>query len=122
MLLVLQILLGLIAAILLLLAGRWLMTPDSIMKQYDIQSTSATGKNYLRGDIGGILLTGAIMLSLFLYQGSAQWLYPGVILLGAVVLGRTISLFVDGNSKKGVQAIVVELIIIGLMFGIDYLS
>jgi len=122
MLIALKVLLGLITALLLLLAGRWLLAPDAIMKEHDIQTTSATGRNYLRGDIGGILLAGGIMLILFIFQGSAQWLYPGVILLGAVVVGRTISLFADGNSKKGMQAIVVELIIIALLFGIDFLS
>lgn len=92
------------------------------MKQHDIQASSSTGLNYLRGDIGGVLLAGFILLGMFLYEGGLQWLIPGVILLSCVILGRLLSLMMDGPSKMGVQAIVVELIIIGLVFFIHYLS
>lgn len=92
------------------------------MKAHDIEAHSATGYNFIRGDIGGILLAGGIMIGLFLWQGPAQWLYPSVILIGSVILGRVIGLMVNGKSKKGIEAIGVEVLIISLMFGITYLS
>jgi len=122
MVIALKILLGLIGLLLLYLAVNWLFAPSKVMKQHDIQASSSTGRNYLRGDIGGILLGGGIMIFMFLYQGGERWLLPGIILISAVVLGRVLSLMMDGHSKMGVQAIVIEMVIIGLMVGIHYLS
>jgi len=122
MLLLLKILLGLIGAILLYLSANWMFSPQKIMRQHDLESSSATGYNFIRGDIGGILLAGTIFIGLFLYHGREYWLYPGVIIISTVILGRVIGLIIDGHSKKGIQAIIVEVIIISLMFGIDYLS
>ncbi len=122
MLLILKILLGLIGAVLLFLSFNWMIIPDKIMKAHDIESHSPTGYNFIRGDIGGILLAGAIMIGLFLWQGPARWFFPGVILIGSVILGRVIGLVVNGKSKKGIEAIVVEVLIISLMIGIAYLD
>ena len=122
MLITLKILLGLFFLILLFLSFNWMFIPKKIMAQHNLNATSPTGNNFIRGDIGGILLAGAIFLGLYLYQGGDEWLWPGVILLGCVIIGRTTGLVLDGNSKKGVQAIIVEVIIIALLFGIRHFS
>ena len=122
MLLILKVILGLIGLLLLFLGLNWLLAPKKIMKKHDLESHSATGYNFIRADIGGILIAGAIYIGLFLYQGPEYWLYPGVILIASVILGRFIGLLSDGKSKKGIEAIVVEVVIISLLFGIDYLS
>ena len=122
MLLILKVLLGLIGLLLLYFGLNWLLAPKKIMKEHDLESHSATGYNFIRGDIGGILIAGAIYIGLFLWQGTEYWLYPGVILIASVILGRVIGLISDGKSKKGIEAIAVEVVIISLLFGIDYLS
>ncbi len=122
MLLFLKILLGLIGILLVYLSGNWLFKPDHIMAQHDIQASSNTGKNYLRGDIGGILISGAIFIGMFLYNGGEIWMFGAIILLTSVILGRILSLIMDGTSTRGIQAIVVELIIIILILAINYLG
>ena len=122
MILFLKALLGLIGVLLLYLSANWLFNPAKIMNQHDIQASSPTGYNFLRGDIGGILLSGAIFVGLFLYQGGDHWMHAGIILLSAVILGRLISLISDGQSKQGLQAIIVEFIMIVLLLGIKYLE
>ena len=122
MVLVLKILLGAIGLLLLYLALNWIFMPKKIMKQHNIEASSNTGMNYLRGDIGGILLSGFIFIGMFLFEGGHQWLIPGIILLACVILGRLLSLIMDGKSKMGVQAIVVEVIIIGLLLVIQNLE
>ena len=122
MLVVVKVLLGLFALLLLYLSYNWMILTAKIAKEHDIQPTSSTGYNYLSGDIGGILLGSSIMMGLYLYQGGEQWIYPILILMGAVILGRVISLLMHGNSKQGIIGIVVELIIGGLILGIHYLS
>lgn len=122
MLIVLKVLLGIISLVLLFLGLNWMFKPKKIMAEHHIDASSATGLNYLRGDIGGILMTGFIFIVMFLYQGSEYWLYPSVILICMVILGRIMSLIVDGKSIKGIQAISVEVLIIVLLFAIHEFS
>jgi len=112
MLMALKVILGLIGALLLFLGGRWMFAPDKIMAEHGIETRNATGKNFLRGDIGGLLIGGAVVIFMLLYQGVAR----------TVILGRVVSLIADGKSKQGIQAIIVELIIIGLIIGIAGMS
>lgn len=118
MLMVLKGLLGLIGALLLFLGGRWMFAPDKIMAEHGIDARNATGKNFLRGDIGGILVAGAAIIFFFLYTGNPVWATAGIVLITSVILGRVISLMADGKSKQGIQAIVVEVIILALIVGI----
>lgn len=122
MLLVLKIILGLSAVVLLLLGLIWMFKPSKIMSELQIESHSATGYNFLRGDIGGLLIAGCIFIALFLYEGPERWYLPGVILLCAVILGRLISLIADGRSLKGIQSIGAEVACLVLMTVIKYLS
>lgn len=118
MLMALKILLGLIGGLLLFLGGRWMFAPDKIMAEHSIEAKNATGKNFLRGDIGGILIAGAGMIFAFLKTGNPVWATAGMLLIASVILGRVVSLIADGKSKQGIQAIVVEVIIIVLLVGI----
>ncbi len=121
MLMALKVILGLIGGLLLFLGGRWTFAPDSIMREHDISASSSTGKNFLRGDIGGLLIGGAIAIFMFLYQG-ITWAFPIIVIMGSVILGRVVSLIADGKSKQGMIAIAVELVIIALIVGIAGLS
>lgn len=122
MLLALKVILGLIGALLLFLGGRWMFAPDKIMAEHGIDTRNATGKNFLRGDMGGLLIGGAIVIFMLLYQGVGQWAAPLIVLMSTVILGRVVSLISDGKSKQGIQAIIVEVIIIALIVGIAGLS
>jgi uncharacterized membrane protein len=122
MIIALKVLLGVISLALLFLGLNWMFNTKKFMKEHDIDTSSSTGFNYLRGDIGGILMTGFIFIVMFLYQGSEYWLYPSVILIGAVIFGRITSLIADGKSIKGIQAIAVEVLIIILLFAIHAFS
>ena len=119
---ILQILIGLSALALLVIGGRWFFAAEGMMEEHDIQAISPTGKNYLRGDVGGLLIGGGIMAVLYLVQGSDQWVWPLTILLATVIVGRAISLLVDGYSKQGLQAIIIEILMIALLVGYHYWS
>ena len=108
--------------LLLFLGGRWMFVPDKIMAEHGLEAQNATGKNFLRGDMGGLLIGGAVVIFMLLYQGVAQWAAPLIVLMSTVILGRVVSLIVDGKSKQGIQAIIVEVIIIALIVGIAGMS
>ena len=121
MLLALQVLLGFFALLLLYLSSQWAFATRKIAKEHQIEFNGTTGANYLKGDIGGVLLTGAVMAGLFLFHDKL-WFYPIVLMLICVILHRLLSLMLDGYSKQGVIAIVVELIMIALGYGIFILQ
>ena len=120
MLLALKIILGIIALALAFLWFNWTFNTSKMEKQFGVSATNATGKNFIKGDIGGLLGAAAIIIVLFIVQGDV-WLLPGLILLGTVVFGRVISLIVDGYSKEGVQALTVELVLAVVILAVAYL-
>ena len=121
MLLASKILLGAIGALMIFFGGRWMFAPDAIMREHDISTNTATGKNYLRGDMGGLLIGGGAAIFMFLYQGMV-WALPILVIIGAVMLGRIVSLIADGKSKQGLMALGIELAIVLLVIGIAGLS
>jgi len=104
-----------------MLAIRWIFATKKIASENDIDYTSSTGANFLKGDIGGLLLSGSLMVPLFLFH-SLDWVYPIVLLLASVVFARIISFITEGNSKGGVIALVVELVMIATAYGIYAMS
>ena len=122
MLMALKVILGLIGALLLFLGGRWMFGLDKIMREHGISADKNIGKSNLRGDIGGLLIGGAVFIFMLLYEGVEKWAFPLIIIMGLVILGRVVSLISDGKSKQGMISIAVELIIIALIVGIAGMS
>jgi len=92
-----------------------------MMEEKGFNTYKTIGKSNLRGDIGGMLIGGSIAIFLFLYQ-DIHWGAPIILLMGSIILGRVISLIVDGKCKEGWLAILVEFIVITLILGIAGLS
>ena len=121
MIITLKVIIGFIGLILLFLSGRWLFDTQRMAKEHGIQPLSNTGNNYLKGDIGGILLGAGIFIGLFLFDG-LHWMWPTVILLACVSGARMLSMITDGYSKQGAIAIAVELLLIALLYGVSILG
>ena len=117
MLLILQILLSLCALLLFYLSMQWVFKTKNIAKEHQIEYSGSTGANFLKGDIAGLLLTGSLMIPLFIFHNKL-WFFPIVLLLLCVIINRILSLIMDGHSKQGVIAIAVEVVIIGLSYAI----
>ncbi|MEM6376881.1 MAG: hypothetical protein AAF705_01635 [Bacteroidota bacterium] len=122
MLVFIKIILGLIGMLLFYAGIQWMFLPDNMMKRYGISTNNATGRNFVRGDIGGLLIGGATIIFVILYLGVTEWAIPVTVILGAVILGRIVSFFRDGKSVMGIIAVVLELIVIALIIGIEKLS
>ncbi len=102
-----MVLLAMIALLMLHLWWRWMFSTDDALHEFGLATMAATGRNFVKGDIGGVILTIGVLLVLFLLQG-AQWGPSLLLLMCCMVLGRVWSLVVDGYSAKGVKAIVAE--------------
>jgi len=105
--LVAMLLLAGIALLMLHLWWRWMFHTNEALFQFDFVTMGATGRNFVKGDVAGLILSIGILLLLFLLDGD-QWGPPLLLVMGCMVFGRLWSLVVDGYSTKGVQAIVAE--------------
>ena len=98
----------LIAILMLGIWLMWMVSPETAKNLFEVDARSITGINALKSDMGGVVLTIAVFLILSFKK--TQWLYSAAIAAGCLMLGRTISLVVDGYTPTGVNALVVELI------------
>ena len=98
----------LIAILMLGIWLMWMVSPETAKNLFEVDARSITGINALKSDMGGVVLTIAVFLILSFKK--TQWLYSAAIASGCLMLGRTISLVVDGYTPTGVNALVVELI------------
>ena len=98
----------LIAILMLGIWLMWMVSPETAKNLFEVDARSITGINALKSDMGGVVLTIAVFLILSFKE--TQWLYSAAIASGCLMLGRTISLVVDGYTPTGVNALVVELI------------
>lgn len=101
-----------VCLIAILMLGIWLMwmvSPEAAKNFFEVDARSITGINALKSDMGGAVLTIAVFLILSFVK-ETQWLYSAAIASGCLMLGRTISLVVDGYTPAGVTALVVEFI------------
>jgi len=71
MLIALKVILGTLALILFYRSGRWIFDTENKARQHGLEYTNATGSNYLKGDIGGMLCFGSIMWLI----GIMYWLF-----------------------------------------------
>ena len=120
MLVALQIVLAILGALLLFLSSQWTFSINKMSKQHQISHSGPTGANYLKGDIAGLLLAGAVMTFLLIFHNKL-WFWPVVVLLSCVIINRLASLLVDGYTKQGMIAISVEIIMIAVAYAY-YLS
>ncbi len=105
---VLKTVVFLIAILMLGIWLMWMVSPETAKNLFEVDARSITGINALKSDMGGVVLTIAVFLILSFKE--TQWLYSAAIASGCLMLGRTISLVVDGYTPTGVNALVVELI------------
>ena len=105
---VLKTVVFLIAILMLGIWLMWMVSPETAKNLFEVDARSITGINALKSDMGGVVLTIAVFLILSFKE--TQWLYSAAIASGCLMLGRTISLVVDGYTPTGVNALVIELI------------
>jgi len=100
---------GFIALLMLSIWLTWMISPEIAKDVFEVDARSITGINALKSDMGGSVLAIAVFLILSFVKGT-QWLYSAAVTSSCLMLGRTISLVVDGYTPTGVLALVIELI------------
>ena len=93
----------------LAVGGQWLLTPEAAAEPFQITLGSAAALNQARGDIGGVFVGLAAVITLGLLRGEPRWLEAAAIALVGVIVGRLIGVAVDGARSEALTPIAVEI-------------
>jgi ribonuclease Z len=93
----------------------FLLAPGQLTGQFAVLPAGIAGFSTVRGDLGGLFLGMAIFTLIGAIRGSSRWLAVPGAFLGFIVLGRILNLLFDGRSAEGVQAVILELVLITVL-------
>ena len=104
---------GLAGILFVALGLMMLFAPASQTARFGILPDGSTGLSTMRGDLGALFLGMAIFILTGAISGSTRWLSIPAIFLSLVIMGRILSLIVDGRSSA--QSLTVEIIVAVLL-------
>lgn len=115
MVVVLRILVAAIGVLAMLGVGQHWFDLDAVTAERGMQAIGDIGRANLRADVGGLFL-GISGLTLFAavrqHQGA---ILVATVLLGATLIGRFVSIAIDGYSAAVAPPMVVEAILIAIL-------
>jgi hypothetical protein len=115
MIIVSRILVAIIGVIALLGVGQHWFDLDAVATERGMQAVGDIGRANLRADVGGLFL-GISGLTLFAavrqHQGA---ILAAIVLLGATLIGRFVSIAIDGYSAPVAPPMIVEAVLIAIL-------
>lgn len=115
MIIITRILVAVIGVIALLGVGQHWFDLDAVAAERGMQAIGDIGRANLRADVGGLFL-GISGLALFAavrqHQGA---ILAATVLLGATLIGRFVSIAIDGYSAAVAPPMIVEAILIAIL-------
>ncbi len=88
---------------------------ETLVKERGIQAIGAIGAANIRADVGGLFLAIGLFALIAAWKRSTTWLAITWILPALALLGRVVSLGIDGAGPRVFEPIVVELIVLTLL-------
>jgi hypothetical protein len=83
--------------------------------QRGFAATDAFGRANLRADVGGIFLAIGLFALIAAWRRSPQWALAAVLALACAICGRLVSGMFDGFAAREINAIVSELVGVGVL-------
>jgi hypothetical protein len=117
MAMIFRVLVGLTGLASLLTAAQHWFALDAVKAERGIEALGTIGAANIRADVGGIFIAIGIFLIMAAWRQSRAWLLGGLIIVGSALLGRFISLAIDGASERVFEPIIVEAIVIAILVG-----
>lgn len=111
-----RLLAGVIGVLALLLAARIWMSPAGPAAQLGLQGVGGLGAATLRADIGGFFAAGGLFALLGAIRSDGRLLLTPIALLGLALVGRLVTVFLDGYQPAMLQPMVVEAVLVVVLF------
>jgi hypothetical protein len=109
---VVKIIPALVALLFLAMGINFVFDPVAGAAQVGVTPLGADGLNTIRGDLGGMFLSCAILLMLGIWRAEAAWLNAVAVLMLVKASGRLIGFVVDGSpGETTLTAFIFELVI-----------
>jgi ribonuclease Z len=99
----------------LVLGVAFLFAPGRQTAQFALFPSGNAGYNTLRGDFGGLFLGMALFCFLGAVRAGVRWLAVPASFLGFIILGRLVSLIVDGASRDAAGMMAVEIVLLVIL-------
>jgi ribonuclease Z len=109
---ILRLLVALAGLFFLVLGIAFLFAPASQTANFALFPSGNAGYNTLRGDFGGLFLGMSLFCFLGAVRAAVRWLAVPASFLTIIILGRSLSLVVDGASREAVGMMAVEIVLL----------
>lgn len=93
---------------------------ETLAEARGIEVAGAIGSANIRADIGGLFLAIAVFAFIAAGKRSATWLLATWLLPALALLGRLVSLGIDGNAPRVIEPILVEAIVLTILGAIYF--
>lgn len=110
------ILVGIVGLLSILTAFQHWFQLDVVAAQRGIESSTVAGNANIRADVGGLFLAIGLFMLIAAWKRSRQWALAALVLILSALIGRLISLTIDGAGSGIWPPILVELLFAAMMF------
>lgn len=110
-----RVLLGAMGLLFLVVgAGLWLNTGDAAANM-GLVDLAAAGLGTVRADIAGFFIGGGVIQMIAAIRRDPNLLWPVQLLVLLALLGRTVTLIIDGPVAAGIPSMGIELVLLVLL-------
>jgi hypothetical protein len=88
---------------------------EGLVDERGVQALGLIGRANVRADMGGMFLAIGILALIASYKRSTSWLLATIIVVASALLGRFVSIGLDGYEQRVLEPIVVEVIVLTLL-------
>jgi hypothetical protein len=92
---------------------------EGLVSERGVQALGLIGRANVRADMGGIFLAIGVLALIASYRRSTTWLLATIIVPACALLGRFLSIVLDGYEQRVLEPIIVEFVVLALL-GLAY--
>jgi hypothetical protein len=107
-----RIVIGLVGLLNVVLGLGFLLVPEKLATAFFLAPTSIQGLASLRADFTGFFIGAATFALIGAWRADPRPLLVPLVMLGLALIGRTVSLIIDGVGPEAIGPMVIELVML----------
>jgi hypothetical protein len=88
---------------------------EGLVDERGVQALGVVGRANVRADMGGMFLAIGILALIASYKRSTSWLLATIVVPASALLGRFVSIGLDGSEQRVMEPIIVEVAVLALL-------
>lgn len=110
-----RIIIGLVGLLNIGLGLGFLLAPDKMAAAFFLMPVGSQGLASLRADFTGFFIAAAVFALIGAWRADPRPLLVPLVMLGLALIGRAVSLVVDGTGPEAIGPMVIELVMLVLL-------